>query len=171
MPIKVKTTEQDHPKDGEHGNQNQRNPRPGFKNKMKNVKDAHPTYLSLVHRFPLRPIRTDSELETACAMIDELTDLDDASDEESDYLEVLGDLVRKYEDEHVAMPLVSDAEMLLSLMEEKGSRQADVVRGTGISKTVISLILSGKRQLTRDHIEALSRYFNVNPASFLGPHE
>ena len=37
-------------------------------------------------------------------MIDELTDRDDPSEAESDYLEVLGDLVRKYEDEHVVMP-------------------------------------------------------------------
>ncbi len=90
---------------------------------------------------------------------------------ESDYLEVLGDLVQKYEDEHVAMPLVSDSEMLHSLMEETGSKQADVVRGTGISKTVISLVLSGKRRFTREHIEALSRYFKVNPASFMGSDE
>ena len=124
--------------------------------------------MSLVQRFPLRPIRTDSELESACSMIDELTVRDDPSEAKADYLEVLGDLVRKYEDEHVAIPFVSDAEMLHSLMEETASRQADVLRGTGISKTVISLVLSGKRHLTREHIEALSRYFEVNPASFLG---
>ena len=42
--------------------------------------------------------------------------------------------------------------------------RADVVRGTGISKTVVSLVLSGKRRLTREHIEALSKFFGVNPA-------
>ena len=67
------------------------------------------------------------------------------------------------------MPHVSDATMLRSLMDEKGVRQADVVRGTGISKTVLSLVLNGKRDLTREHIRALSKYFGVNPASFLGP--
>jgi HTH-type transcriptional regulator / antitoxin HigA len=80
---------------------------------------------------------------------------------------VLGDLVEKYE--HVEMPHVSDAEMLRSLMEEKRVRQTDVVRGTGISKTVLSLVLHGKRDLTREHIGALSTYFAVNPAAFLGP--
>jgi HTH-type transcriptional regulator/antitoxin HigA len=81
---------------------------------------------------------------------------------------VLGDLVEKYEDEHVEMPHVSDGTMLRSLMDEKGVRQADVARGTGISKTVLSLILNGKRDLTREHIGALSKYFDVNPSSFLG---
>jgi HTH-type transcriptional regulator/antitoxin HigA len=126
-------------------------------------------YLTLIRRFSLRPIRTDAELDAASTVIDELTDRDDLSSAESDYLDVLGDLVEKYEDEHVEMPHVSDSAMLRSLMDEKGVRQADVVRGTGISKTVLSLVLNGRRDLTREHIRALSKYFGVNPASFLGP--
>ncbi len=84
------------------------------------------------------------DLDVAAVVIDELTDRDDLSPAESDYLDVLGDLVEKYETEHVEMPHVSDAAMLGSLIEEKGVRQADVVRDTGISKTVQSLVLSGK---------------------------
>src|SRR5207249_286190 len=89
-----------------------------------------PTYLALIRRFPLRPIRTEAELDAASAIIDDLTDRDDLSPTESDYLDVLGDLAEKYEGEHVEMPRVSDAEMLRSLMNEKGVRQADVARGT-----------------------------------------
>jgi HTH-type transcriptional regulator / antitoxin HigA len=130
---------------------------------------ADPAYMTLIARFPLRPIRTDAELDAAADVVDELTDRDDLSSAESDYLDVLGDLVEKYEDEHVEMPYVSDAAMLCSLMDEKGVGQADVVRGTGISKTVLSLVLNGKRELTRQHIGILSKYFQVNPAAFLGP--
>jgi HTH-type transcriptional regulator / antitoxin HigA len=133
------------------------------------VRRADPDYLNLVRRFSLRPIRTDAELDAAAGVIDELTNRNDLSQAESDYLDVLGDLVERYEDTHVEMPPVSDAEMLRSLMDDKGVRQADVVRGTGISKTVLSLILHGKRDLTRAHIRALSKYFGVHPASFLGP--
>jgi HTH-type transcriptional regulator/antitoxin HigA len=128
-----------------------------------------PAYLALIRRFPLRPIRTDAELDAASDLIDELTGRDDLSSAEFDYLDVLGDLVEKYEDEHVEMPHVGDAAMLRSLMDEKGVRQADVVRGTGISKTVLSLVLNGKRDLTREHIASLSKYFEVDPAAFLGP--
>jgi HTH-type transcriptional regulator/antitoxin HigA len=126
-------------------------------------------YLALIRQFPLRPLRTDAALDAASEMVDELTDRDDLSPAESDYLDVLGDLIEKYEGEHVEMPHVSDGTMLRSLMDEKGVRQVDVVRGTGISKTVLSLVLNDKRDLTREHIGALSRYFGVNPASFLGP--
>jgi HTH-type transcriptional regulator / antitoxin HigA len=130
---------------------------------------AGAAYLALIRRFPLRPLRTDAELDAASQLIDELTIRDDLSSAEFDYLDVLGDLVEKYEDKHVEMPHVSDAAMLRSLMDEKGVRQADVVRGTGVSKTVLSLVLNGKRDLTREHIETLSKYFEVGPAAFLGP--
>ncbi|MDB5351289.1 MAG: higA [Planctomycetota bacterium] len=128
-----------------------------------------PAYLALIRRFPLRPIRSDAELDAASEVVDDLTGRDDLSPAESDYLDVLGDLVEKYEDEHVEMPHVSDAAMLRSLMDEMGVKQVDIVRGTGISKTVLSLVLNGKRDLTREHIGVLSRYFGVNPSSFLGP--
>jgi HTH-type transcriptional regulator / antitoxin HigA len=132
------------------------------------ARGTDPAYFALIQRFALRPIRTDAELDAASALIDELTDRDDLSPAEADYLDVLGDLVENYEDEHVEMPHVSDADMLRSLMDEKGVRQSDVVRGTGLSKTVLSLVLNGKRDLTREHIETLAKYFGVNPAAFLG---
>ena len=106
-------------------------------------------YMTLIRRLPLRPIRTDAELDAAIQVIDELTERDGLSAGEMDYLDVLGDLVEKYENEHVVLPDVSDAAMLSCLMDEKCVKQADVVRGTGISKTVLSLILTGKRELTR----------------------
>lgn len=129
---------------------------------------ADPTYLALIRRFPLRPIRSGTELDAASEVVDDLTDRDDLSPAESDYLDVLGDLVEKYEDEHVEIPHISDAAMLRSLMDEKGVKQVDVVQGTGISKTVLSLVLNGKRDLTREHIGVLSKYFGINPSSFLG---
>lgn len=125
-------------------------------------------YLALILRFPLRPLRTDAELDAASAIVDELVDRDELSPTESDYLDVLGDLIEKYEDEHLKMPYVSDGAMLRSLMDEKEVRQADVARGTGISKTVLSLVLNGKRDLTREHIASLSKYFEVSLSSFLG---
>jgi HTH-type transcriptional regulator/antitoxin HigA len=169
MATKIKTTSKTEPKGKEH-NANSRG-KPAAKSRRKRPVasgETDPAYLALIRRFPLRPIRTEAELDAASAIVDELTDRDALSPTESDYLDVLGDLVEKYEDEHVEMPRVSDAEMLRSLMDEKGVRQADVVRGTGISKTVLSLVINGKRDLTREHIEALSHYFGVNPAAFLG---
>jgi HTH-type transcriptional regulator/antitoxin HigA len=124
-------------------------------------------YLELVRRLPLRPIRSEDELDRAIAMVNSLIDRDELALEEEDYLDVLGDLVEKYETEHHPMPPVSDAEMLRHLIEARGTTQARVAAETGIAESTISAILAGKRGLNRKHIEALARHFKVKPSVFI----
>jgi HTH-type transcriptional regulator / antitoxin HigA len=124
-------------------------------------------YFALIRRFPLRPIRSDEELDRAVAVVDALLDRDDLAAEERDYLEVLGDLVEKYETENHPLPGVSDAEMLRHLIEARGESQAQVAAGAGIAASTISAVLTGKRGLNRKHVTALARYFSVSPAVFL----
>ncbi|MGO9916348.1 MAG: helix-turn-helix domain-containing protein [Isosphaeraceae bacterium] len=66
------------------------------------------------------------------------------------------------------MSRVSDAAMLRSLMDENGVSQADVFRSTDISNRVVSLVLNGTRDLAREHIAALSTYFEVDPSASAG---
>ncbi len=49
-------------------------------------------YLNLVRRFPLRPIRTRSDYESAMQILSDLSADDDASAGESDYADVLARL-------------------------------------------------------------------------------
>lgn len=124
-------------------------------------------FLELVRRFPLRPIRSEEELDRAIAMIDSLIDKGELNHDEDDYLDVLGDLVEKYETENHPMPPVSDAEMLRHLIEARETTHARVSAETGIAVSTVSEILSGKRGLSRKHIEALARYFRVSPSLFM----
>jgi len=100
-------------------------------------------------------------------MIDSLIDKGALNEDEDDYLDVLGDLVRKYETENHPMPAVSDADMLRHLIEARETTQASVAAETGIAESTISEILAGKRGLSRRHIEALARHFQVSPAVFM----
>jgi HTH-type transcriptional regulator/antitoxin HigA len=124
-------------------------------------------YLELIRRFPLRPIRSEEELDRAIAVIDSLIDRDDLSPDEQDYLDILGDITEKYETEHHPLPPVSDAEMLRHLIEARKTTQARVAAEAGIAESTISAVLAGKRGLSRKHIEALARHFKVNPAVFI----
>jgi len=128
-------------------------------------------YLELVRHFPLRPIHNERELDQATAVINSLVDRDRLSAAEQDYLEVLGDLVERYEDKHHAIGDVSDADMLEHLIEAKGVTQAAVARATGIAASRLSEVLRGKRQLTRAQITKLAAYFHVAPAVFLPTHD
>ncbi len=128
--------------------------------------DARDRYLDLVREFPLRPIRSDEELDRAVRMVESLLDRRDLVPEEEDYLEVLGDLVERYESAAHPMPPLSDAEMLRHLLDAKGEAQTEVAAATGIADSTISEILKGKRSLNRNHIGKLARYFNVSPDVF-----
>ncbi len=132
-------------------------------NRRGNVKDR---YFELVLQFPLRPIRSDQRLDEAVRMVDSLLDRRDLAPEEEDYLDVLGDLIERYEGEAHPMPPVSDAEMLRHLVEAKGITQTEVSRATGIADSTISEVLKGKRSLNRSHIGKLAKYFNVSPDVF-----
>lgn len=123
-------------------------------------------YLKLIQKFPLRPIRSDEELDRAIRVIDSLLDRAHLEPDEKDYLDVLSDQVERYEDAHVVIPPATDAEMLQHLIEAKGVTKAEVAKGTGLAESAIREVLSGKRTLTRQHIGKLARFFCVAPRAF-----
>jgi HTH-type transcriptional regulator/antitoxin HigA len=123
-------------------------------------------YLALVRQFPLRPLRSDADLNAAVAMVDSLLDLEKLSTPEQDYLDVLGDLVEVYEAEAVPIRPVGDAELLQFLIESRSTTQAEVAKGAGIAESTISEVLAGKRKLTRAQIGKLARHFHVEPGAF-----
>ncbi|MEK7991103.1 MAG: helix-turn-helix domain-containing protein, partial [Thiotrichaceae bacterium] len=51
------------------------------------------------------------------------------------------------------------------LMEQHNLTATDLQDEIG-SKSLVSMILNGKRSLTREHITKLSRRFNISPAIF-----
>ena len=124
-------------------------------------------YFDLVRGFPLRPIRTDAELDRAVVLIDSLIDRERLEPDEQDYLDVLADQVERYESERHPLPAVSEADMLRHLVEARGVTQLKLATETSIAESTISNILSGKRGMSRKHIETLAAYFKVSPAVFL----
>lgn len=124
-------------------------------------------YLDLIRRFPLRPLRTDADLDAAVTVIDELIDRETLTAPEQDYLDVLSDLVEGYETETIPMRPVGNAELLRFLIEHKGITQAEAATGAGIAESTISVVLASKRKLNRGQIAKLANYFQLNPGVFL----
>jgi HTH-type transcriptional regulator/antitoxin HigA len=124
-------------------------------------------YLDLVRQFPLRPLRTDSDLDAAVAIIDHLLDQAKLTSPEQDYLDVLSDLVEAYEAVAVPMRPVGDANLLRFLIEQKGVTQAKVATAAVIAESTISEVLAGRRKLNRNQIKKLASYFSVDPGVFL----
>ncbi|CAD0232149.1 MULTISPECIES: helix-turn-helix domain-containing protein [Planktothrix] len=122
-------------------------------------------YIELLTNFPPRPITSEEELELTQNMIDQLLDQRKLSQDEKDYLNVLGALVYEYEQQQEPIPDIYGVELLKSLIEDNELRQKDLV---SIFKTesIVSDILNGKRELTKRHIEELAEFFHVSPAVF-----
>jgi len=122
-------------------------------------------YIELLTSFPPRPITSEEELELTQNMIDQLLDQGKLSQDEKDYLNVLGALVYEYEQQQEPIPDIYGVELLKSLIEDNGLRQKDLV---SIFKTesIVSDILNGKREITKRHIEELAEFFHVSPAVF-----
>ena len=127
---------------------------------------AQDRYMELVQRFPLRPLRSDADLDAAVEVVDELIDRDNLTPAEQDYLDVLSDLVEAYENEAVPMKTVGDADMLRFLIEQRGVTQTELAKQSRIVESTISEVLAGKRKLNRTQIGKLAKFFHVEPGVF-----
>ncbi len=81
------------------------------------------------------------------------------------YLNSIIPFIEGYEKKEFIMEPATPEDMLRFLMEQNSLTQYDLVDELG-GQSVVSEILNGKRKLTREHIERLSKRFHINPASF-----
>ena len=84
---------------------------------------------------------------------------------EKNLAEVLTLLIEAYEEERYPIRSASPVEILKELMDANNLRQKDLAPLLG-SESVVSEVLSGKRELNKHHIEKLSKRFRVSPAVF-----
>ncbi|SFU88824.1 helix-turn-helix domain-containing protein [Halomonas korlensis] len=132
---------------------------------IEDVKSVFRTVPFLTH------IRTEQEYQDALALVDEL--IEDV-DSNVALIERLSDVIEEWENTdpdfvefNAGVAALDSVDMLKFLMEQRGLGIADLPE-IG-SKSLVSKILNRRgRELTRRHIEALSRRFGVSPALFFG---
>jgi HTH-type transcriptional regulator / antitoxin HigA len=120
------------------------------------------SYLELVMAFPLASIKSEEHLAEAQAVMDRLLAEGELDYGEETYLDALSDLVATYEDSHHVIEPASDADMLRHLLDVKGVTQAQLSKETGLAKSSISEVLSGKKSFSRSMIRKLAEYFGVD---------
>jgi len=126
-------------------------------------------YLCLIKRFPLRPIRDEHELDQASELFSELVlKADTRTSDETDYLSILGTLIREYEEAHtIKRTRMTPRRALESLMEDNELSQSELARQLGAPQSVISEFLAGKRGLSKNLVIKLADHFKVSPELFL----
>ena len=123
------------------------------------------SYVALLQSFPPRPISTKDQFLATQEVVDRLIDKGELTEDERDYLNLLGTLIEAYEEQAVEIPDIYGVDLLKVLIEEFDLRQKDL---TPIFKTdsIVSDVINRKRNLTVEHIQGLSEFFQVSPSVF-----
>jgi len=90
----------------------------------------------------------------------------EASDEERALHSLLSTLVQEYDERAEPLPPGDPLQTLQFLMEQRALRPVDLTPIFG-ARSITSLVLSGKRKLSKTHIRRLAEFFHVSPAVFL----
>lgn len=122
---------------------------------------------ALIQQGAPRRIHSDEELERYTEALFTLTAKNKPNKAERETIDLLTLLVEDYES-RFAIPKASPVEVLHYLIEKTGLRQQDLQPELG-STSNISMILSGKRNLTLGNASALAARFGMDIRAFLPP--
>jgi len=116
--------------------------------------------------YYLKPIENDRELQAAIEQLEVLFDAPEGSPD-AYQRDVLAILIEKYEDEHLSFDLPDPVEAIKFRMEQAGLSRKDLEPIIG-SRSKVSEILSGKRELTLKMARALHSHLGIPAESLLG---
>jgi HTH-type transcriptional regulator/antitoxin HigA len=115
----------------------------------------------------LRPIHDDAAYEQMVALMNALLDAvgEDEDHALSGLLELVGDLVSRWEREHFPIAPTSPNESLQFLMKARGLKQEEL--SSVLPQSNLSAILSGKRKISASLAGKFGKFFGVSPSLFI----
>ena len=122
-------------------------------------------YASLLSKTLPRVIHTEDENERCTAELESLLTKRNRTPEELQLAELLTLLIEDFENKHYTLPTASPLDIVRHLMDTNNLRQVDLKDIFG-SPSVASEVLNGKRDLSKAHINRLSKRFHVSPEIF-----
>lgn len=122
-------------------------------------------YGALLSETKPEVIRGEQQNAYFIAKLEELTSLEEVTPAQEKLIKLLTVLVEEYESKYYPVPDAGPLDIIRHLMEEHHLRQKDLVDVFG-TESIVSDVLNGKRDLTKDHIVRLSSRFQVSPAVF-----
>lgn len=112
-------------------------------------------------------IENDDDLDKAEEIVDRLLSKgENLSPEEEKLLDLISDLIEKYENEHYPMPEAAPNEILKFLMEDRELKQKDLVHIFG-STGITSEVVNGKRSISKAQAKKLAEFFKVSVELFI----
>ena len=130
-------------------------------------------YLDLLKELRIIPkvIETEAENEKYLAIVEALIFKGKSrTSEEITLLRLLVMLIEEFEERYYSFKewqQTTPHEFLQHLMAGKGIKQVDLVGILSLSSGLISSIVNGKRQISKEQAKKLGVYFKVSPSLFI----
>jgi HTH-type transcriptional regulator/antitoxin HigA len=123
-------------------------------------------YSCLLSKSLPHAIRSETENEHYTRILETLDSKPHPTPAETTLAELLTVLIENFEEQHYALRRANPVESLIELMQANNLKQKDLLDVFG-TPSIVSEVLSGKRQLTTTHIKKLSERFHVAAGLFL----
>ena len=125
-------------------------------------------YSALVALFPPRPIRDDIDAQNVEEIVTVMAGHRLNADQE-DYLEVLSELLLKYQRQRFPARYErrSAAQRLRYLLEQSSTSPTQLSKILGCSQSLVSLVLNGRRALSKHNIKKLADHFRLDAGYFM----
>lgn len=119
---------------------------------------------SMVH---LRPIHDEAGYDQMTSLMNSLLDVVGNNEDHalSGLLELVGDLVSKFEQASYAIEAAAPVDSLRFLIEARGLKQEDLC--SIVPQSNLSAILAGKRKISATLAGKLGKFFGISPAIFV----
>jgi HTH-type transcriptional regulator/antitoxin HigA len=130
-----------------------------------NAAIANPAYTTLLTKVPPKIIRNEAENEYYIDALYALEQKRSLTREEKEFADLLTLLIENFEERRYQLPRATPLQALTFLMEQQGLKQKDLTDIFG-TRSVVSEVMSGKRELTKEQIRRLSQRFHVSPEIF-----
>ena len=123
-------------------------------------------YGTLLKKVAPKVIRTEKENEAYTEVLYELDQRSKRlSSAEKELADLLTLLIEDFEEKRYPIPRAKPVDVVRFLMEQHNLLQKDLV-DIFRTRSIVSEVLSGKRELNKEHIARLSARFHVSPEVF-----
>ncbi len=122
-------------------------------------------YGNLLSETKPEVVRDEAQNDAYIARLEALTFKESATQAEKKLIDLLLVLIEDFESKRYPVQASGPLDVIRHLMEENHLRQKDLV-DVFVTESIVSDVLNGKRDLTKDHIRKLSARFGVSPALF-----
>lgn len=122
------------------------------------LKNKDNYYLQLMTDFPPRPINNEEELKITQQRINNILAKEKLTQDDKDYLLVLGSLIYDYEEKSEPIPKVNELEILHSLINDFHVKPQDLST-IFPRESILNDLLNGNRFLTSEEATKLTDYY------------